>query len=139
MDEADIIDLSMDLNAVALDAEVSLSDLDESGMERVPMADPGMDTGSPTQSLWGNGALNHPQRPLPDLNSLEHSPGGANLHSRRKSALPGADAFRGWVHRIADGIHGLSGSVDPTVLRDLQAHRSLDDAAVHVGPPQDGS
>lgn len=43
VDEADIIDLSIDLNAVSLDAEVPLGDLDESGIERVPMADPGMD------------------------------------------------------------------------------------------------
>ena len=43
VDENDILDLSIDLNAVALDAEVPLSELDESGIERVPMADPGMD------------------------------------------------------------------------------------------------
>lgn len=43
VDEADIIDLSMDLNAVSLDAEIPLAELDDSGMERVPMADPGMD------------------------------------------------------------------------------------------------
>lgn len=98
VDENDILDLSMDLNAVALDADVSLGDLDESGIERVPMADPGMD------------------RPFPEVGGLEHSPGGTNLHSRRKSALP----------------------VDPTVLRDLQDHRSLDDAAMHAGTPQDG-
>ena len=78
------------------------------------------------------------QRPFPEVGGLEHSPGGTNLHSRRKSALPGAASFRRWIHRIADGIHGLSGAVDPTVLRDLQAHRSLDDAAAHAGIPQDG-
>jgi serine/threonine-protein phosphatase 2A regulatory subunit B' len=43
VDENDILDLSMDLNAIALDAEVPLGELDESGIERVPMADPGMD------------------------------------------------------------------------------------------------
>ncbi|TCD71891.1 Serine/threonine-protein phosphatase 2A 56 kDa regulatory subunit delta isoform [Steccherinum ochraceum] len=43
VDEADIIDLTMDLNAVSLDAEIPLGDLDDSGIERVPMADPGMD------------------------------------------------------------------------------------------------
>lgn len=43
VDENDILDLSMDLNAVALDAEVPLGELDDSGIERVPMADPGMD------------------------------------------------------------------------------------------------
>ncbi len=43
VDEADIIDLAMDLNAVSLDADIPLGELDESGIERVPMADPGMD------------------------------------------------------------------------------------------------
>ena len=43
VDEADIMDLTIDLNAVSIDAEVPLSELDESGIERVPMADPGMD------------------------------------------------------------------------------------------------
>ncbi|KAI0079943.1 B56-domain-containing protein [Panus rudis PR-1116 ss-1] len=92
VDEQDIIDLSMDLNAVSLDAEVPMGDLDDSGIERVPMADPGLD------------------RPYPEV-GVELSPGAggnANVHSRRKSALP----------------------VDPTVLRDLQAHRSLDDNGV---------
>ncbi|KAI0690040.1 protein phosphatase 2A regulatory B subunit [Cytidiella melzeri] len=98
VDENDIMDLSIDLNAVSIDAEIPLSELDESGIERVPMADPGMD------------------RPFPEIGGLEHSPGGTNLHSRRKSALP----------------------VDPTVLRDLQAHRSLDEGALRAGAPQDG-
>ncbi|OBZ75093.1 Serine/threonine-protein phosphatase 2A regulatory subunit delta isoform [Grifola frondosa] len=92
VDDLDIMDLSIDLNAVSIDAEVPLSELDESGIERVPMADPGMD------------------RPFPEV-GLEHSPGGTGLHSRRKSALP----------------------VDPTVLRDLQAHRSLDDTVAPAG------
>lgn len=81
------------------------------------------------------------QRPFPEIGGLEHSPGGTNLHSRRKSALPGADAFRRWIHRIADGLHGLPvnvDAVDPTVLRDLQAHRSLDEQGMHAGVPQDG-
>lgn len=82
---------------------------------------------------------NREQRPFPQVGGLEHSPGGTNLHSRRKSALPGADAFRRWFHRVADRMHGQSGSsVDPTVLRDLQAHRSLDDGALDAGAPQDG-
>ncbi|GBE81997.1 Serine/threonine-protein phosphatase 2A 56 kDa regulatory subunit delta isoform [Sparassis crispa] len=93
VEDVDIMDLAMDLSAVAIDAEGPLGDLDESGIERVPMADPGLD------------------RPFPEVG--EHSPG--NLHSRRKSALP----------------------VDPTVLRDLQAHRSLEDA-VAIGGPRAG-
>ena len=43
VDEADIMDLAMDLNAISLDAELQANELDESGIERVPMADPGMD------------------------------------------------------------------------------------------------
>ena len=77
------------------------------------------------------------QRPFPEVG--EHPPATTNLHSRRKSALPGADAFRRWVHRIADGVLVNHDTVDPTVLRDLQAHRSLDDAGIHIGMPQDGS
>ncbi|KAF9821355.1 hypothetical protein IEO21_00601 [Rhodonia placenta] len=87
VDDADIMDLTIDLNAVSIDAEVPLNELDESGIERVPMADPGLD------------------RPFPEVGVEHSSPGGAHVHSRRKSALP----------------------VDPTVLRDLQAHKSLED------------
>lgn len=44
VDEADVVDITIDLNAVSMmDSEVPLSELDESGIERVPMADPGMD------------------------------------------------------------------------------------------------
>ena len=43
VDDQEIMDLSIDLNAVSIDAEVPLSELDESGIERVPMADPGLD------------------------------------------------------------------------------------------------
>lgn len=45
-DDSDIMELSMVLNAVSIDGEVP-GDLDESGMERVPMADPGMDVREP--------------------------------------------------------------------------------------------
>jgi len=80
-DDSDIMDLSMELNAVSIDGEVP-GDLDDSGIERVPMADPGLEIGGEP-----------------------HSPVGQGPHVRRKSVLP----------------------VDPTVIRDLQAHRSLDD------------
>ncbi|PAV23885.1 phosphatase 2A regulatory B subunit [Pyrrhoderma noxium] len=88
IDDIDIEHLSMDLSAASLDAEIA-QDLDDSGIERVPMADPGL------ENTYGE-AMN------------EFSPVTANSqspHVRRKSVLP----------------------VDPTVLRDLQAHRSLDD------------
>jgi len=89
--DGDIVDLAMDLNAVSIDGEVP-HELDDSGIERVPTADPGLD------------------RPLPEVGtSLEQSPLGGGAHVRRRSVLP----------------------VDPTVLRDLQAHRSLDDG---LGP-----
>lgn len=87
VDDADIMDLSLELNAASIDDVPG--DLDESGLERVPMADPGLD------------------RPLPQVGNHEHS-NEQGLHVRRRSVLP----------------------VDPTVLRDLEAHRSLDD------PPQ---
>ncbi|KAL0946987.1 hypothetical protein HGRIS_013133 [Hohenbuehelia grisea] len=91
VDDIDIMDLSMELNAASIE---DVPGLDE-GMERVPMADPGLDV------------------QLPMVGS-EHSPVGQAPHVRRKSVLP----------------------VDPTVLRDLQAHRSLDDtvAPSHVPP-----
>ena len=41
VDDADIMDLSMELNAVSI--EDVPGDLDERGMERVPMADPGVE------------------------------------------------------------------------------------------------
>ncbi|KAJ7273640.1 armadillo-type protein [Mycena haematopus] len=82
-DDTDILDLSMELNAASIDDVPG--DLDEHGLERVPMADPGLD------------------RSIPDLHAAE-APGGVLPHMRRKSVLP----------------------VDPTVMRDLQAHRSLD-------------
>lgn len=43
------MDLSMELNAVSIDGEVP-HELDDSGIERVPMADPGLDV-SGTQRL----------------------------------------------------------------------------------------
>lgn len=84
--EDEILDLTMDFNAISMDPE---AELDESGVERVPMADPEMD------------------RPFPEVGADQPaSPNGTqNLHIRRRSALP----------------------VDPSVLKDLQAHRSLDD------------
>ncbi|EJD02374.1 protein phosphatase 2A regulatory B subunit [Fomitiporia mediterranea MF3/22] len=89
VDDIDIEHLSMDLSAASLDAEIA-QELDESGIERVPMADPGLEStyGEAMQEFSANTAVN-PQSP----------------HVRRKSVLP----------------------VDPSVLRDLQAHRSLDD------------
>lgn len=47
VDESDIMDLSIDLNAVSIDAEAQLNELDETGIERVPMADPGLDVRLP--------------------------------------------------------------------------------------------
>ncbi|KAG5727635.1 Serine/threonine-protein phosphatase 2A 56 kDa regulatory subunit delta isoform [Termitomyces sp. T112] len=87
IDDTDILNLSIELNAASIDDVPG--DLDEHGIERVPMADPGLD------------------RPLPEIGG-ELSPTGS-LHSRRKSVLP----------------------VDPSVLRDLQAHRSLDEPGLH--------
>lgn len=41
IDDTDIMDLSMELNAASIDDVPG--DLDEHGIERVPMADPGLD------------------------------------------------------------------------------------------------
>lgn len=41
VDETDILDLSMELNAASIDDVPG--DLDEHGIERVPTADPGLD------------------------------------------------------------------------------------------------
>jgi serine/threonine-protein phosphatase 2A regulatory subunit B' len=95
-DDSDILELSMELSAVSIDGEVP-AELDESGIERVPMADPGFD------------------REYPQVGS-DHSPVSHSPHVRRKSVLP----------------------VDPSVIRDLQAHRSLDDA-IGVGSRTNGA
>jgi len=95
-DDSDILELSMELNAVSIDGEMP-AELDESGIERVPMADPGFD------------------REYPQVGS-EHSPVSQSPHVRRKSVLP----------------------VDPSVIRDLQAHRSLEDT-IGIGPHTNGA
>ncbi|KAH9180625.1 protein phosphatase 2A regulatory B subunit [Lactarius sanguifluus] len=41
-DDGDIVDLAMDLSAVSIDGEIA-HELDDSGIERVPTADPGLD------------------------------------------------------------------------------------------------
>ncbi|KAI0928550.1 Serine/threonine-protein phosphatase 2A 56 kDa regulatory subunit delta isoform [Taiwanofungus camphoratus] len=122
VDDADIMDLSIDLNAVSLDAEVPLSELDDSGIERVPMADPGLDVSV---------------RPFPEV-GVDHSPGSPlGVHSRRKSALPGKCAVSS-VRRRGLTL-SLMTKVDPTVLRDLQAHRSLEDTVAPGGPHATGN
>lgn len=50
VEDIDIEHLSMDLSAASLEGEIA-QDLDDSGIERVPMADPGLDvsgSSSPT-------------------------------------------------------------------------------------------
>ncbi|KAJ7097995.1 protein phosphatase PP2A0 B subunit gamma isoform [Mycena belliarum] len=83
-DDTDIMDLSMELNAASIE-DVS-GDLDEHGLERVPMADPGVD------------------RSFPEIHAAEAPSAAHGPHMRRKSVLP----------------------VDPSVMQDLQAHRSLE-------------
>jgi serine/threonine-protein phosphatase 2A regulatory subunit B' len=43
--EEDLMDLNLDFNSINIEPE---GDLDESGIERVPMADPGMDVRLPS-------------------------------------------------------------------------------------------
>ncbi|KAG6818173.1 Serine/threonine-protein phosphatase 2A 56 kDa regulatory subunit delta isoform [Tephrocybe sp. NHM501043] len=101
IDDSDILNLSIELNAASIDDVPG--DLDEHGIERVPMADPGLD------------------RPLPEIGG-ELSP-TSGLHSRRKSVLPGMCSESYGCTNLTE-----TAPVDPSVLRDLQAHRSLDDA-----------
>lgn len=56
VDDADIMDLSLELNAASI--EDVPGDLDESGLERVPMADPGLDVRQWISFLYlGNNAI----------------------------------------------------------------------------------
>jgi serine/threonine-protein phosphatase 2A regulatory subunit B' len=59
-DDGDIVDLTMDLNAVSIDGEVP-HELDESGIERVPTADPGLDV---SRKIWKVSHLPHPNGPV---------------------------------------------------------------------------
>ena len=55
--EDEILDLTMDFNAISIDQE---AELDESGVERIPMADPEMDV-SPLRLIFHSGGrLNYP-------------------------------------------------------------------------------
>ena len=104
-------DVSIDLSA-AMEAEVAQA-LDESGIERVPMADPGIG-GVPVADEPG-------------------SPVGQGAHVRRRSVLPGGYRSRLSVRRMLTAY-----AVDPSVLRDLQSHRSLDDRGGPSRPPVEG-
>lgn len=87
-DGGDIVDLAMDLSAVSIDGEVP-HDLDDSGIERVPTADPDLDVSGRT---WRDAILTDAlaQRPLPEVGtSLEQSPLAGGTHVRRRSVLPG--------------------------------------------------
>ena len=46
LDEAEIADVTLDMSQAAIEAEVTQQELDMSGIERVPDADPGLDVGS---------------------------------------------------------------------------------------------
>jgi serine/threonine-protein phosphatase 2A regulatory subunit B' len=85
IDDVDIMDLSMELSAASIDDVPG--DLDEHGIERVPMADPGLDVSFPNNNLHTVHSNMFHQRPLPEIGGDHHSPTG--LHSRRKSVLPG--------------------------------------------------
>jgi serine/threonine-protein phosphatase 2A regulatory subunit B' len=73
-DEPDIMDLSLELSQAHLDADMS-TDVDETGIERVPMADPGMPIGHYPENTPERG----PSSPM-------------QPHTRRKSVLPGQRA-----------------------------------------------
>lgn len=92
VEDADIMELSMELNAASLDSDVP-GDLDDSGIERVPMADPGLDV-SLAFKFVNRVVLIDKQRPLPEIGGGEHSPVGQGPHVRRKSVLPGMSPSR---------------------------------------------
>jgi serine/threonine-protein phosphatase 2A regulatory subunit B' len=43
LDESELADVSIDMSQAAIEAEVTQQELDLSGIERVPDADPGLD------------------------------------------------------------------------------------------------
>ena len=92
IDDADIMDLSFELNAASI--EDVPGDLDEQGIERVPMADPGLDVRMSKTTVEARPNLSR-QRPLPIIGQHEHSSIEQGLHTRRKSVLPGN------AHRLA--------------------------------------
>jgi len=77
----------MELNAVSID-DVQ-GDLDEQGIERVPMADPGLDVGLLNSNLTAIGHLSYFKRPIPAVGEHPGSEQHGGLHTRRKSVLPG--------------------------------------------------
>lgn len=88
IDDSDILDLSMELNAASID-DVQ-GDLDESGIERVPMADPGLDV---SKSAFDAKTRRNSSKqiPIPQVGHHENVAGTDHgLHTRRKSVLPGA-------------------------------------------------
>ncbi|KAK8861525.1 hypothetical protein IAR55_002347 [Kwoniella newhampshirensis] len=102
-----LTDVSVDMTANGFDPSESFT-LDRSLQEdMVPMADPGIDSTQPVSpvGLGIHGGVT-PGAPL------SPTPGSSNPHVRRKSVLP----------------------MDPGVMRDLQAHRSLEDAHA-LAPP----
>jgi hypothetical protein len=95
IDDKDIADLSMELNAASIDGEMP-HDLDESGLDRVPMADPGIDVSGRFVLHWGPKGLIHLcpiplscQRSYPEINTEMSPTSPHGPHMRRKSVLPG--------------------------------------------------
>jgi serine/threonine-protein phosphatase 2A regulatory subunit B' len=86
VDDTDIMDLSMELNAATID-DVIPGDLDESGMEKVPMADPVMEVSKSSPKL-GWKFMGSMQQPFPEIGT-ERPHIGQGPHVRRKSVLPG--------------------------------------------------
>ena len=79
------------------------------------------------------------QRPFPEV-GLDHSPGGTGLHSRRKSALPGALGLRHWFSRVADGVHDVFSSSSSARSNPDLATADLDlDLNLDLGGKNSGS
>lgn len=87
IEDIDIDNLTMDLSAASLDAELG-QDLDDSGIERVPMADPGLEVSIITMLSVGLFDIPILQNSYGEAMN-EFNPASQSPHVRRKSVLPG--------------------------------------------------
>lgn len=131
IDDTDILDLSMELNAASIDDVPG--DLDERGLERVPMADPGLDVGSNVRSM-SLLLINHYSGLFPKLEAIIPQLVKDCIHVERVS-FPVSTSCSTSMSRMLNLNLSI---VDPSVLRDLQAHRSLDDASGPNNHNQEG-
>ena len=121
VDDADMMDLSIELNAASIE-DVS-GDLDESGLERVPMADPGLDVRrwviftlvAMNMTFFYRCSDLYLRLEIMSIQVTNQCIRAERVYSQVFDLVLLCDiSIKQWL------------SVDPTVLRDLQAHRSLE-------------